>query len=321
MNRLPVLLLGCLLALPAWAADPFRGGGGSSAAGKALAETDVGWLGQLIGEIAVLQRGLNAAISAHLRDLAAGGSWRTLAAVLGLSFLYGVLHAAGPGHGKTVVAAYFVARKEAVWRGLAIGSAISFIQALVAVLLVGALGIVLQWSRLDVTNSAAAVETVSYGLIFLLGCWLLWAAVTGRHHHHHHPAAAQDHSDHAHHHGHDHHHHHDHDHAADRRSTVGIVVAAGMTPCASAIIVMLFALAQQLFLTGVLAVITMALGMALTVSAIGVATIYARRLIQRFVTDEGASETLERVLAGAGALALIIVAGLMTLGAGARLGG
>ncbi|MFX8381727.1 hypothetical protein ABTL77_20215, partial [Acinetobacter baumannii] len=84
-------------------------------------------------------------------DWQTGGSGTALALILGLSFLYGVVHAAGPGHGKTVVASYLVSRRETVMRGLMIGSAISLIQAVVAIVLVGILGVFFSLAHLKVT--------------------------------------------------------------------------------------------------------------------------------------------------------------------------
>src|SRR5215469_15721392 len=106
MRALACILLTLLaLALPARAADPFHSGKPSEAA-AAVAVPAFG--GRLVAAAARAQRQLNSAISARFGAVATTGSGAALAGILLLSFAYGVLHAAGPGHGKMVVAAYFV---------------------------------------------------------------------------------------------------------------------------------------------------------------------------------------------------------------------
>ncbi len=101
---------------------------------------------------------------------------------------------------------------------------------------------------------------------------------------------------------------------------IGLALAAGLVPCASAIIVMLFALANHAFMIGVEAALAMSLGMAITVSAIGLASVFARRLIERgmTITSRG-SVALERGLNLGGSLFLVLFASLLLLGAWSRL--
>lgn len=99
------------------------------------------------------------------------------------------------------------------------------------------------------------------------------------------------------------------------------MITAGLTPCASAIIVMLFALALQAFAVGVVAVLVMAVGMALTVSTIGIGTIYARRLVVSVFADRPGAELVEKLLTLGGALALTAFAALMLFGSTVRMAG
>jgi ABC-type nickel/cobalt efflux system permease component RcnA len=328
MRTIASFLLTLFLTLPAWAqSNPFATGSKPSALATS-SEVAPGFFTRIALTMADWQRGLNQEIAARFTDWQTGGSGTALALILGLSFLYGVVHAAGPGHGKTVVASYLVSRRETVMRGLMIGSAISLIQAVVAIVLVGILGVFFSLAHLKVTDHAATVETVSYALVLALGLWLTWSAWKGHDHHHHHHGVGghddhhgHDHHGHDHDHGHHHHHHHDHHHAAPRGGALGLVITAGLTPCASAIIVMLFALALQAFAVGVLAVLVMAVGMAITVSAIGIGTIYARRLVTRLFADRPGAELVEKLLTLGGALALTAFAALMLFGSTVRMAG
>jgi nickel/cobalt transporter (NicO) family protein len=153
--------------------------------------------------------------------------------LFGLSFLYGVFHAAGPGHGKAVISSYLVANGETWRRGVVLSFASAIVQALVAVLLVGIAAVLLDATSSTMRGAVNVIETASYALIILIGLRLLWvkgrafitafrnlhrpapvgAAVTPPDHPAHH---AHDHDHQAHHdHDHDHHRHCDHDHHDD----------------------------------------------------------------------------------------------------------
>ena len=94
----------------------------------------------------------------------------TLAA---LSFLYGILHAVGPGHGKTIISSYVVANEETVRRGVIISFIAAGLQALTAVVLVGLLLFGLNASGLQVNAWSNQLESVSYAMIALVGLYLL----------------------------------------------------------------------------------------------------------------------------------------------------
>jgi ABC-type nickel/cobalt efflux system permease component RcnA len=323
--RLLIVLLGTIWlaqAIPdAAAQNPFTGGASPGESGGALLPRT------LFTWVARQQAGLNDSISREIRSIADGGSWSALATVLGLSFLFGVLHAVGPGHGKFVISSYLVSRRATIARGIVMGGLISLVQGIVAILLVALLGLVLGLAQFDVLDHAAIVETISYGLILLIGGHLLYRAVRGEGHDHAHVPIAEmageagspgqhDHHEHGHAHGHD----HTHRRTRADRSPVRLVLAAGLVPCASAIIVMLFALANHAFLIGAEAAIAMSLGMGVTVAGIGVLSVVARRLMVHLAgrtTDHG--ERVERGLGLAGSALLVLFSALLLSGALVRL--
>jgi nickel/cobalt exporter len=179
----------------------------------------VGWL---FAKQAEFYRQFSGLIRASKADGTAAWS------LMGLSFLYGVFHAAGPGHGKAVISSYLVANEETWVRGVVLSFLSAMMQAAVAVALVGVAAVLLHASASTMNSAVNWIETLSYSLIIVVGLRLLWvkgrafiaalrelgrptaavgAAVTPAH-------AAHDH--HAHDHGHEHEHEncdHDHDHA------------------------------------------------------------------------------------------------------------
>lgn len=253
------------------------GGEAASAASDSLWRQGLDWLHDT-------QRGLHRQLAAAVRGLKEGGAGAT-ALLIGLSLLYGVFHAVGPGHGKAVISAYLLANEKAVRRGVLLAFLASLVQALSALLLVGVLAVVFDMAGVAVRDSVGTLESASYLLVAAVGLWLLAGLLRrSRHAHaHHHPA------------GHDHGHDHagcGHSHLPDPallassggsgRGLVGkagaLVLAVGIRPCSGAVLVLLFALAQGVFLAGVAATFAMALGTAVTVSALAVLTLFSKRL-------------------------------------------
>ena len=191
-----------------------------------------GFSGWVLSEQIRFERMLSGAVRAIKADSSA------LWTLLGISFAYGVFHAAGPGHGKAVVASYMLANERSLRRGVIISLMAAILQGVVAVLIVGILAAVLNATSARMRDAAHAVEIASYAGIVLLGAWLIWRkgrgllAVLGfgapgpGHDHapaddhaaHQHEAPvhiAQSHRDHAHHDHHGHAHDHGHDHGHD----------------------------------------------------------------------------------------------------------
>ena len=190
-------------------------------------------IGGVLGWIFAKQAEFYRQFSSLIRAAKADGSaaW----SLLGLSFLYGVFHAAGPGHGKAVISSYIVANDETWMRGVVLSFASALLQALVAVMVVGIAAALLSATATTMGRAVNVIEIVSYSLIILIGVRLLWvkgrafvsllqtlhrpravgAAVTPHDHDHGHHDHAHEHvhHDHAHEHhhhdeGHAHHHHH-----------------------------------------------------------------------------------------------------------------
>ncbi len=215
--------------------------------------------------------------------------------LLGLSFLYGIFHAAGPGHGKAVITSYLFATGETLRRGILISFASAFVQAFSAIAIVAVAVLVFRAAAQTMTVATQWIEIVSYALIVLVGLWLLWSKTLGgghhHHHHHHHDASATGHAhdhhdDHNHVHAHAHHdhhaHQHDHVHApaqqAKRSSLAAMasaVLAVGIRPCSGAIIVLVFALSQGMFAVGVASTLVMAVGTGITVAALAILAVSA----------------------------------------------
>jgi nickel/cobalt exporter len=136
----------------------------------------LGWIRKMQEDFYV---GLNGALGRLKSD------WTAFWVLGGLSFLYGVFHAAGPGHGKVVIGSYMLATERQLRRGLVLSFAAAMVQSGVAIVFVGIAAAVLGLSSAVMGNAVQWLETASYGLIVLLGLWLIAKRIFGFGHHHH----------------------------------------------------------------------------------------------------------------------------------------
>ncbi|MBZ9699742.1 MULTISPECIES: nickel/cobalt transporter [unclassified Mesorhizobium] len=297
--------------------------------------------------------------------------------LIGLSFAYGIFHAAGPGHGKAVISSYMVANEVALRRGILLSFVSALLQGLTAVAVMAVAYFVLRGTAVSMTDAAWFMEIMSFVFVTLFGAWLLWrklgpsvlrlfgrgpayslsAAHAGHSHAGHSHAAhshsahalhQHDHHDHGHEHSHDHHDHgahdhhhdhgaHDHAHAAgevcetcghshapdpallsgdrfDWRTAWTAVAAVGIRPCSGALIVLSFALLNGLWLGGLLSVLAMSIGTAITVSALATIAVTAKNWAVYFAGDGRMGNRIHSIVEIGGA-AFVFLFGLLLLSA------
>jgi len=304
-----------------------------------------GVMGWLLARQALFYRDLSGLIRAAKTD---GSAYWGL---IGVSFAYGIFHAAGPGHGKAVISSYLLANEETWRRGIALAFASALLQATTAIVLVAVAALAIGATAKMMGDTVRVIEIVSYALIMLLGARLFWVkgrgflqalravrADVGANHHPH------DQHGHAHcHDSHDHSERHDHDeaesalpwghaHAPEPEALAGpggwqrglsAIVAVGLRPCSGAILVLVFALAQGLFWAGVASTLVMGLGTAITVAAIATLAVAAKAAAKGFAaTRAGYGSLALRGLEVAAALIVLMLGALLLTGvlASERLG-
>lgn len=223
--------------------------------------------------------------------------------LIGLGFAYGVFHAAGPGHGKAVIAAYAFSHEKAIGRTIGMASAAAALQTFVAITLVTILSVIISVTASTMRDTTHLIEILSFLAIALVGLFLLWdkskTLAYGL------TASKQedghDHRDYDHHHEHEHHdhdHNHGHSHAPIAPSGSGLggvvsaIVAAGIRPCSGSILILVFALSQSLFYAGIFAAIAIGLGTAITTSALAVFAIIAKKVATRIVERQNAARAV-----------------------------
>jgi nickel/cobalt transporter (NicO) family protein len=280
------------------------------------------------GERTVTTRDASGQGFAGVFDDAASGEG-VLVLLLLAAFGWGALHALSPGHGKAMVAAYLIGTRGTARHAVGLGVTVTITHTLG----VFALGLVtLLLSQYILPEDLYPWLTLASGLLVLtIGAGVLrarirWARArraavatgTAPRPHDHGPSAEaalhshgpgdHHHHDHHHSHSHSHSHSHDHEHTVTRRSLIGMGAAAGLIPCPSALVVLLGAIAQHEVGLGLLLIVAFSVGLAGTLTGLGLLVVYARRMLPRLRLDG----RLATLLPAASALAIVVVGCVLT---------
>jgi len=300
-------------------------------------EGAVGGVDGLSGWVLAKESGFYRLLTSAIR--AAKESSASAWGLAGLSLGYGVFHAAGPGHGKAVIASYMLANERVLRRGLLISLAAALLQGSIAIAIVGVATLVLGATAKHMTAAAHVIETAGYAGIVALGAALVFTkgaalraawraapefasagfraapaggALSARFtandcsaYHVHGPGCG-------------------HFHAPDPRTldtgfawktALLTVLAAGSRPCSGAILVLVFAAAQGIFLAGVGAVIAMSLGTAATTGALASLAVFAKKSATKYSTASSWQALVAGRLFEVGAALAVLIFGLALLDA------
>lgn len=238
-----------------------------------------------------------------------GGVWLLVGA-----FLYGVLHAIGPGHGKFIVTTYLSTNQESVAAARIVPFLGSLMQGVSAILFVFILAVGLNLASGDLSASRWYVEKISALMIGAFGAYVIYRAlaslrprkmtinaVTSLHGHDaqcgcgHHGVGRKL-------------------HGVDWKTRLGVVLAIGARPCSGAIMILMFANALGIVSWGIAAVMTMALGTALSILGLSLVVRYARnRAINLFIADSRQLRWLVPLVKMIGGVLLILFATVLFL--------
>lgn len=262
------------------------------------------WLSQITAWQSHFYRQLTGAVRA----------WREEGAglLIGLSFVYGVLHALGPGHGKAVISAFVLANHQSARNGAVLALLSALLQAFVAIALVAVLAGVFNVTAQVMNTGTRWLESASAALVVALGGWLVWTktlrpwlrAVPSGHRHHegcacgHVPPLALMSG------------------RLDWRRAWTAIAAVGLRPCSGALIVLVFALSQKLFGAGVAAALAMGLGTGLTVAALAMAAVWSKDTLARRSAriSERAAVRLRYAIEAVASLAVLLLGLLLLAG-------
>ena len=237
-----------------------------------------------------------------------------------ISFLYGVLHAAGPGHGKVVLTTYLLTHRNQLRRGVAMGAIASLLQGLTALLLVYGLVGLAGWLPKDTQSVSTWVTRISFTLVAMVGLYLLIRASSAMFRS---VRQLQHQNEHV---NHDHPGHANGDdcgckhtpsvneiNTSSRRAFAGIVLSIGLRPCSGAVLVLILAATLDLIWHGALAVLAMSIGTTITIVVLAFIATMAREWASSLVAYQSTFWNL--AASGMGVLGggLILIIGLWLL--------
>tara|TARA_B110000977_G_C11062415_1_gene486486 strand:+ start:67 stop:1023 length:957 start_codon:yes stop_codon:yes gene_type:complete len=233
-----------------------------------------------------VQKGLHLQLADLLRRVETD-SFGASVALISFSFLYGVFHAAGPGHGKIIISTYLLTHKSHLARGILLSFSSSLIQGLIAIVVVTASVWFFDLSMRQTRGVINDVEIISFVLIMLVG-FLIVAFRLFRLFSAAHPLHGHAHD------GHDGSHSakcgHAHGPSVSELqdpltlgSFIGIIASIGIRPCSGAIIVLLLAYSLSLQTVGIFSVLAMSFGTALTISVLATVTVYFKAIAERLL--------------------------------------
>lgn len=275
------LILGTLLfASPLFAqVNPFLTPSGdnenstTTTISESSGEVQQGFGKTLLALSASLQNKINTALTRISRTLEEDPKFGSYLLIFLLSLSYGIVHALGPGHGKIFALSYFIGEDAEVTKGILLGTFVAFLHALSAILLVTILKFVLESAVLVKSQQVeTGLRQISYGIITTLGLYLILSHLLQKNH-------AED----------------GLGEKQKKRSALALALSIGLIPCTGSIIVLLFFLSIGHYGLGLLAVLFMAIGMAMTITSVGVLTIFARK---KAVSSVKNSETLSKFQLG-----------------------
>jgi ABC-type nickel/cobalt efflux system permease component RcnA len=261
---IPLLVLGLLCAWsgPVWSHNPFT----SKPETQHKAPSPM-IKSAFFVKIIVWQHQLKQKMSDLIRAVRTEKSLQPLIVLMGLAILYGVIHAAGPGHGKVVAMSYVLSHRATIMGGILFGLCFAVVHALSGA--VGVVGLHYLIHR-SVSETLASVTTVtqivSFGLITLLGLGILLK--------HGYPflklgpdKATQSENQ-------------------NKKGLFAWALAIGLVPCPAVVMIMLFCLSMNVMLLGLLLTICISMGMATTISLVVIALVLGKTGILTTVSEK-----------------------------------
>ncbi|MBN1797632.1 MAG: hypothetical protein JW822_03585 [Spirochaetales bacterium] len=252
-----------------------------------------GFFQSLLYEINNLQRELNTALSELSRQINQKKDFGLFLLLMAIALIYGLIHALGPGHGKIIMISYTLSNPMKPKQGIWLGAFIAVIHTLSAIFLVSILFFLLARTYSDYSQEPKRIiSLVSYGLISAMGMFLLMKTIFI-----------------------------DVLQLKKRNDNSNVKVTSkqncmrdlmmpaffiGVVPCEGAILVLIFSISINAYWLGIVLALVMSLGMAMTISIMGIATIYSKKGVLKLIAARaGAVKIISSIIQIAGAVVIL----------------
>lgn len=216
---------------------------------------------EFIKQLIQYQFKINTYISTTIRSINDENELTSSVLVLGIAFLYGLIHAAGPGHGKALVAFYFSTSKNAYSQAFSLGYLISIIHAISALILTFGIYFILEsMFRQNFNHYSKITMQISAIMIILIGFYIITSSYLARKQ--------------------------KEKKLSTNKSKYALAFSAGVVPCPGVMTIVLFCIMLKQYLLGVLAAISMSIGMGFTISLVGVLSITLNKKTNNFLENK-----------------------------------
>lgn len=245
-----------------------------------------------------IQRDLHEKMSRLTEMIKEDNDLSLLFLLIGISFIYGMIHALGPGHGKFIATSYFLSRQVSLVKGLVMGTLIAILHAGSAIILVLIIYLIIRGSYLSsLEDMSRIIRVVSFALIMLIGIYLVVTSIyksrgtrspINRNGDNKNP---------------------------ENKNIFSVALAIGIVPCPGAVFILLFSLSMGILAIGVLLTLVMAAGMAVSISAVASLAILTRQGLTRILpVNSKAARILQSGLRLSGSLLIFFIGLFLLLG-------
>jgi nickel/cobalt exporter len=228
-----------------------------------------------------IQRDVYSGFADHIKAFASGTGWNAFLGFLPMGIAFGAVHAMTPGHSKSILATYLAGSSLGMLKGLLVSLALSFTHVTMSVVIaLFSLPLVSIMFGGTGAGSSPILESVSRGLLGVIGIWMLWSALFREPHSQH-----------------------------DRQQGIIVGLSAGLIPCPLTLFVMTFAISRGVPEAGIMFAVVMMIGVALTLSGVALAAVFFRQqMVHMFETRPKLISRLTKGLQGASGAVLVLVA-------------
>ncbi len=217
----------------------------------------------LFNQIVMIQYQLNSFISSTIRSINDENILSTSILILSISFLYGLIHAAGPGHGKALVALYFTSNRSDYKKAFKMGYMIAITHAISALIFTfGIFYILKTMFRKNFNEMSMVAMEISASMIICVGLYLIFSAYKSKNLK-------------------------EKKLGKQTKSEYVVALSAGIVPCPGVMTIVLFCIILKQYTLGILAAITMSIGMGLTISLAGILSILLNKKASNFLDNKG----------------------------------
>ena len=221
----------------------------------------------IIQQLTLWQYDLNRYITSVIKSVDNENNIIASATVLGIAFLYGLIHAAGPGHGKALVGFYFVANKSDYKKAFKMGYLISIIHAISALIFTFGIYFILhKMFRKNFNDFSQIAMSISAVMIVLVGLFIIYEGYKSK--------KIQITKD-------------DISNKTQNKNELAVAFSAGIVPCPGVMTIVLFCIVLNKFILGIFAAIFMSIGMGFTISIAGILSIALSKKGGNFLDSKG----------------------------------